>query len=48
MSCSSLGGGGHPRSRTGSLDAEGQAMKPFLSSPGGNSGKEPADEYRYM
>lgn len=22
-------------------------MKPFLSSPGGNSGKEPADEYRW-
>lgn len=28
-------------------DAEGQAMKPFLSSPGGSSGKEPAEVSRW-
>lgn len=30
-------------STTSSLEAEGQAMKPFLSTAGGNAGREPAE-----
>lgn len=49
MSCSPLGGGGHPRSLIdhSSLEAEGRAMKPFLSSAGGNAGREPAEVSRW-
>lgn len=32
---------------TSSLEAEGQAMKSFLSTAGGNAGKEPAEVSRW-
>lgn len=47
VSCSPLGGGGHPRSPTSSLEAEGRAMKLFLSTAGGNAGREPAEVSRW-